>query len=115
MIIKKLDGSYITTGGTYHAHQYATPEAWKAADEYAVANPDMVDLELPPLPPTAEEITANRILEINSELAGMDRTMPRALEDLYEQLEITPHQRNADVVAQKKALRAELVGLKGVR
>lgn len=47
-ITLKPDGSYLIDAGngpnTYHAHQEATPEAWKAAEKYAAKNPEMVDI-----------------------------------------------------------------------
>jgi hypothetical protein len=81
-ITKKPDGSYLIDQGygpdTYHAHAEATPEQYKAAEEYARAHPDLVDDYKEPEPPPRDE-KAERTTEILTRLSQIDREAIRPM------------------------------------
>lgn len=83
-ITKKLDGSYLIDQGygpaTYHATESGTPEQFQAADEYAKANPDMVDLEQAPTPADLEaQAKESERQSILMRLAEIDREAVRPM------------------------------------
>ena len=88
-ITKKLDGSYLIDSihgpRSYHAHQEATPDAYKSADEYAKANPGMVDLEQAPDPAEVARLAEiagieGRIAELQAYLDQTDKYAIREYE-----------------------------------
>jgi hypothetical protein len=60
------------------------------------------------IPKTQEEINEENILEIKKELEGLDQTINRATEDLYELTGTTPYKSTGDVIERKKELRQQL-------
>ena len=102
-IQKRKDGSYTIdyNGLPYHAHQEATPEAWQAAEDYAKANPDMVEPWVEVVPKLSPEQLRTM------QFASLDAIIPRSVEDLYTELKITPKGKTAEAIAEKIKLRAK--------
>lgn len=64
--------------------------------------------EFTPAQLTQEQLNKYRANEIKSELEELDKTINRAVEDLYTLTNLTPYASVAEVISRKNELRQEL-------
>jgi len=121
-IIKRPDGSYVIThnGLPYHVPNEGgwvdgtEPVQWADVNAYALANPDMVEMEQPPAPPSPAELAEMRRAEIQVELDAIDRQSVRPLRAIAKGVATQEDTAKlAALEARAEELRAEYNALKG--